>query len=210
MFSTRLYRITDPTKCALIIIDAQNDMYNDDGWFAKMGVDISHIKRTIPNIKKLIATARKLKIPIIYTRHLFRDERDGGLIVKFRPYLKEGGYRRGTWGGEIFEEFKPEEDDWIVDKSRYSAFYNTNLEVILRGLGVDTLIVTGQCTNMCVESTIRDACYRDYKAIAVSDACGTHTHLDLHDSSLKAIRWGFGDVATTDEIIKELESTKKG
>lgn len=202
----RLWPNPDPKKTALLVIDMQNDFLSDEGWYARKGIDISHMQKIIPHLKKLIAVMRRLNVPIIYTRHMFRDVKDGGILVSVRPILKDGGLRCGTWGVEIIDELKPRPEDWIVQKSRLSAFFSTNLDLILRGLKVDTVILTGILTNQCVESTSREASFRDYKVIVISDCVGT-IHLDLHEPSLKATRVGWGDVTTSDEIIKDLESS---
>lgn len=94
--------------------------------------------------------------------------------------------------------------DYILDKMRYSSFYNTSLEVILRGLDVDTLVVCGVTTEICVESTIRDAYFRDYKIFVPEDAVAA-MDVDRHRGTLKTIQYGFGTVTSSDAIINALE-----
>ena len=97
------------------------------------GIDISHMRRVIEPTRQLIEAARGQDVPLIWTRHGSRDERDAGTFFQLRPFLREGGLRQGTWGYELYDALPPAADDWIVEKIRLSAFFNTNLEVILRG-----------------------------------------------------------------------------
>ena len=222
----QLYPNPMPENCALIIVDAQNDFLKDEGWYHKEGgVDISHMQRTVEPIKKMVGFCREMNIPIIASKHVFKDANiDGGILCKVRPLLRKGGLRAGTWGGEIIEdlELNPAKD-WIIPKSRLSVFYNSPLELTLRGLGKTTLIVTCVLTNQCVESTIRDAQFRDFEVIELSDCVGTlggpmrHPVTkeltvvdpkDLHEASLRAVVFGLGDVVTSDELIEELSKTK--
>lgn len=217
-----LYPNPRPENCALIAIDLQNDFLKDEGWYSKEGeIDINHMKRTIEPVKKIIAFCRHMGIPIVACKHVFKDANiDGGIICKVRPLLQRGGLREGTWGGEIADEIELSlNKDWIFTKSRLSAFYNTPLELILRGLQKKTLILTGVCTNQCVESTIRDAQFRDFEVIELSDCVGTYGGYihhpitrkrvlvepqELQEASLRAVVFGFGDVVTSDELIQKL------
>ena len=101
--------------------------------------------------------------------------------------MREGGLRQNTWGYEILADLNPDNDeDWFVEKTRLSAFYNTSLEVILRGLGTETLIITGVLTNQCVGATTKDAIFRDFKPIVIEDCTGT-TMPHLHDPIIECI-----------------------
>lgn len=198
-----------PGRTALIGIDLQNDVLSEDGWYAQSGVDIAHMRRVIQPTVQLIEEARSKHIPIIWTRHGFRDARDGGVLFRLRPFLKDGGFRVGTWGWQVYEAFKVEEQDWFVDKNRLSAFYNTNLEVILRGLGAETIIFTGVLTNQCVAATSKDASFRDYKSIVVEECTGT-TLPELHEPTLKMVKVGWGEVKTLKEMLGEIKNLPAG
>jgi len=222
----QLYPNPKPENCAMLIIDAQNDFLNDEGWFKKGGdVDISHMQRIIEPTIKMIKFCRKMNIPIIASKHVFKDPHlDGGILCKVRPLLQRGGLRWGSWGAEIIEELEIDpKKDWVIEKSRLSFFYNTSLELVLRGLGKSTLIMTGVLTNQCVESTIRDAQFRDFEVIELSDCVGTfggymrhpitkELHAvnpqDLHEASLRAVVFGLGDVVTSEELIDALTNNK--
>jgi nicotinamidase-related amidase len=129
------------------------------------------------------------------------DYKDAGLLGEVYPALKESGAMVvGTRDWEIADELKPTPEDVILDKQRYSSFYNTNLEVLLRGLGVTLLVVTGVTTNICVESTIRDAFFRDFKVTVIEDCVGAVDEL-MQQGPLHSVRYGFGDVMMSDEFI---------
>ena len=116
---------------------------------------------------------------------------------------REGGLRTGTWGFEILAELDAREEDWTVEKTRLSAFFQTNLEQILRALGAETVLITGVLTNQCVGATCKDALFRDFKPIVVEECVGTATP-HLHDPAIEMIRVGWGQVNTLEQTLGEL------
>lgn len=162
----------DPTKTALLVVDMQNAFLDHRGSHGKLGLNTTLLEKTIGPVKALVDACHEVKITGIFTRGMWRsDYKDGGRLLDIFPGLREvSSMVAGTWDVEVDERIGVEPDDFIVDKPRCSAFYNTNLEVILRGLKVDTLIVCGVTTEMCVESTIRDAFFRDFQIIVPQDA----------------------------------------
>lgn len=194
-----------PGHTALVVIDPQNDFLHDEGWYAASGVDVGHMQRTIEPIRRLVAAAHTRKVPVIWTRHGFRDGRDAGVFYQLRPFLHEGGLRQGSWGYEVLDGLGAQEDDWYVEKTRLSAFYNTNLEGILRSLGADTVLFCGVLTNQCVAATSKYANFRDFRPIVVEEAVGT-TLPHLHDPALEMIRVGWGEVRGLESVLPELEA----
>ncbi len=192
-----------PGRTALILIDPQNDFLHPDGWYAQSDVDISHMRRVIEPAKMLLDAARAQDVPIIWTRHGFRNEHDAGAFFKLRPFLRKGGLRQGTWGYEIYQPLGAREDDWYVEKNRLSAFFNTNLELILRGLNVETLLITGVLTNQCVSATSKDASYRDFQPIMVEECIGT-TLPHLHRPAMEMMKVGWAEVTTLDDTLEQL------
>jgi nicotinamidase-related amidase len=190
----------------VVAIDLQNDFLHPDGWYAKSGVDISHMQRVIEPTRVLVQHARDAGVPIIWTRHGFRQETAGAFFA-LRPFLREGGLRQDTWGYEILEDFDVEESDFLSHKSRLSAFFNTDLELILRGLGADTVLFTGVLTNQCVAATSKDANFRDFRPIVVADCTGT-TMPHLHEAALEMMRVGWAQVAQLDDTIDELRGLR--
>lgn len=198
-----------PGRTALLLIDYQNDFLHEDGWYARSGIDISHMRRVLEPTQRLIDAARKEEVPVIWTRHGSRDERDAGPFMQLRPFLRQGGLRQGTWGYDIYDGLKVGDDDWGVEKTRLSAFFNTNLEVILRGLGIETILLAGVLTNQCIAATSKDAMFRDFKPIVVEECTGT-TLPHLHEPALEMIRVGWGEVRGLDETVAELEMLRAG
>lgn len=198
-----------PGRTTLLVIDPQNDFLHEDGWYARSGVDISHMRRIVEPTCELVGAARAASVPVVWTRHGFRNEADAGTFVQLRPFLKEGGLRQGTWGYGIHDAFPVEEDDWLVEKNRLSAFYNTNLELILRGLGTETLLVAGVLTNQCVAATSKDATFRDFKPIVVEECTGT-TLPHLHGPALEMVTVGWGEVRALRDVVAELRALRQG
>src|SRR5581483_6316679 len=136
-----------PGHTALVLIDDQRDFLHPDGWYAKSGIDISHMRRVIEPTQRLVAASRAARVPVIWTRHGTRGVDDGGPFMQLRPFLRDGGLRRGTWGYDIHDDLDVRPEDWIVEKIRLSAFFNTDLEVVLRGLRAETVLIGGVLTN---------------------------------------------------------------
>lgn len=194
----------DKARTALLVIDMQND-------FVKEGaiLEVPKIRRQIPKIKRLIETCRRLGIPVIYSRQVYRvDLKVKPLVLEMLPLLEKEGLRDGTEGAEVCDELEPEAGDIIVRKMGFSAFYNTELESILRNINgrrqVDTVIICGTVTNICCESTARDAFERDYKVVFGSDITSAWTN-EFQTLTLKNIEYAFGRVMTGDKIIDALK-----
>ena len=194
-----------PGRTVHVVIDNQNDFLHEDGWYATHDMDISHMRRVIEPIKQLNEECRRRGVPIVWTRHGTRGIADGGPFMAKRVLLCEGGLRKDTWGYEIFEDLAPKPEDWYVEKTRLSAFFQTNLEQILRALGADTVILTGVLTNQCVGATCKDALFRDFKPVVVEECVGTATPY-LHEPAIEMIRVGWGQVNTLEETLDELRA----
>ena len=147
--------------------------------------------------------ARDRRVPVVWTRHGYRTMRDAGPFIEHRPFLKDGGLRQGTWGYEILAEFEPRPDDWVIDKMRLSAFFQSNLELVLRALDAETVLFAGVLTNQCVAATSKDASFRDFKPIVVAEATGT-TMPHLHEPALEMMRVGWAEVRGIREAEQEL------
>lgn len=185
---------------ALLVVDMQNTFCSLEGHRRTIGYGPVE-GELVDRIRLLVDAARAAGVPVVYTRYaLSADYSDGGLLLDRFPSLKaEGALVRDTWGTEIVSGLAPEPDDHIVDKTRHSAFFGTELESILHGLGVDTLIVCGVTTNVCVESTVRDAFARDFHVLVPADGTAAPT-AELHEIGLRNIAFAFGDVTTVAEL----------
>ncbi len=189
-----------PKSACLLIIDMQNDFLTPGS-----EVYIPEGKAIIPNIKRLLTLFRKKRLPVIYTTHLHKDPKvDGGMTAEWWPELKAGRVlKAGSEGIEIHPELKPK-GETVIQKHRYSAFYNTNLEIILRGLKVSDLIITGVMTNICCESTARDAFFRDFRVFFLMDATAS-PYEELHLATLKNLAYAFAYITTSEDIIHQIK-----
>jgi nicotinamidase-related amidase len=189
------------TSSCLLVVDMQNYFLDSAGpAFLPLGL------AALPNVSKLIKSFRKTKLPVIYTAHVHRSkELDAGIM----GWWWDGMILEGTWEAEIHPDLAPLPEEKIVYKHRYSAFYNTDLETVLRCLKVTDLVIAGVMTNLCCESTARDAFFRDYRVFFPMDATGT-VNEELHLATLKNLAYGFAFVTTTDEIMRGLLRERKG
>jgi ureidoacrylate peracid hydrolase len=194
-----------PGRTVHVVIDDQNDFLHANGWYGQQGVHIAHMQRVIEPTKALNEECRRRGVPIVWTRHGTRGLEDGGPFMVIREVLREGGLRQGTWGYEILDELDPRPEDWYVEKNRLSAFFQTNLELILRALRAQTVLLTGVLTNQCVGATCKDALFRDFKPIVVEDCVGT-TLPHLHDPAIEMIRVGWGQVNTLEQTLAQLRA----
>ena len=217
----------DIAKSAVIVVDMQNDFGAKGGLLDLAGIDISGIRKAIDPTATFLASARQAGIKIVYLKMGFHpDLSDLGsegspnrvLHLRFgvgksihAPDGRESRILiRDTWNTDIVPELKPQADDLVVYKHRFSGFYQTDLDAILKQLGVKYLIITGCTTSICVESTIRDAFFRDYSCVLLKDC--THEPMGYgltrsnYEATLFLIQGGFGWVSASDELIKALQA----
>ncbi|NLI15303.1 MAG: cysteine hydrolase [candidate division Zixibacteria bacterium] len=187
--------ILNREKAALMVVDMQNFFLDPNSpTFTCGGLAI------LPNIKKMIAAFRNAGRPVIYTKHVHHPNRiDAGIM----GWWWEGMCIEGSPESEVHSEIAPVAGEKVVLKHRYSAFYNTDLETILRCLKIEDLVITGIMTNMCCESTARDAYYRDYRVFFPADGTGSINE-EMHLASLLNLAFGFADITTADGILSQL------
>ncbi|HJY64083.1 MAG TPA: isochorismatase family cysteine hydrolase [Ignavibacteria bacterium] len=181
------------SKSALLVIDMQNFFLDPKSpAFTCGGLAV------LLNVKKLINAFREKKLPVIYTRHVHHP---GGIDAGIMKWWWDGMCIEGTTESEIHPDIAPMPDEKIIDKHRYSAFYNTDLETILRCLKIEDIVISGVMTNMCCESTARDAYYRDYRVFFPADATGTINEV-MHFASLLNLGYGFAKITSTNVILQ--------
>ncbi len=180
----------------LLVVDMQRFFLDADSpTFTCGGLAI------LPTVKRLIKAFRRADRPVIFTRHVHHpDDLDSGIM----GWWWEGKCLEGSPESEIHSELAPLPNEKVVFKHRYSAFYNTDLETVLRCLKVEDLVIAGVMTNMCCESTARDAYYRDYRVFIPADGTGTISE-EMHLASLLNLAYGFALVTTSDEIVSRME-----
>lgn len=183
-------------KSALLVIDMQRFFLDQASpTFTCGGLAV------LPTLKRLITAFRKADRPVIYTRHVHHPDRlDAGIM----GWWWEGMCLEGSPESEVQEDITPLSNEKVILKHRYSTFYNTDLETVLRCLKIEDLVISGIMTNMCCESTARDAYYRDYRVFFLADGTGTINE-EMHLASLLNLAFGFAYVTTAREVIGELE-----
>jgi len=182
-------------KSALLVIDMQ-DFFLDPAspTFTCGGLAI------LPTVKQLIHAFREANRPVIYTCHVHHPDRiDAGIM----GWWWEGMCVEGTVESKVHDDVTPLPNEKVIFKHRYSAFYNTDLETVLRCLKVEDLVISGIMTNLCCESTARDAYYRDYRVFFLADGTGS-VNEEMHLASLLNLAFGFAFVTAADEIVQEL------
>jgi nicotinamidase-related amidase len=203
----------DPDRCALVVVDVQNDFCHPDGSAATGGADLTDVTAMIPRLEALLAAARAGGVPVVFVR----TEHDAGndsfawvnrRLEEPRSTVPQRTTRTGSWGAELFR-VAPEPGEPVVTKHRYSAFAGTSLDLTLRSLGVTSLLVCGVATEVCVESTIRDGLFAEYLVAAVGDCCATYD-ADAHAASLRAIAHHFGIVTTSEHVAAHWRPRRTG
>ena len=191
---------TKPTAPAVVVIDMQNDILK--GKLAPANMKAA-FEQAIGNCSRLLEAARRHDVPVVFTRIAFRP----GYVDAnpHSPARKLGLLLVDTWGTEIVDELKPRRDEIIITKKRSSAFFGSDLEIVLRGLGAKSLILCGGATNRAVESTARDAHAYDYDVLVVGDAASAMAP-EFHEPSLRSMAEFFGRIYSTDEIVEALAS----
>ncbi len=186
----------NPKQAALLVIDMQRFFLDPTSPnFTEGGLAI------LNNVKALIEAFRAIKRPVIYTAHIHHpDKIDAGIM----EWWWEGMCLEGSEEAKIHPDIEPLPNEKIVYKHRYSAFYNTDLETVLRVLKIEDLVICGIMTNMCCESTARDAYYRDYKVFFTADGTGT-VNEEMHLASLLNLAFGFAQVVDTEDLLKRLK-----
>jgi ureidoacrylate peracid hydrolase len=201
----------DIKRTAVLIIDMQNAFCRKGGMFDLGGRDISLIPQTYGPIRRVSTVAREKGIKVVYVVHrLTPDLREVGPLSRYsfrgmvdRPDVRDKLILQGTWGAEIIDELAPRQDEMVIEKRRFSAFVGTELDMMLKTFDIRYLIFTGVATNICVESSLRDASHLQYLPILVSDGVAASPP-SRQESTLANVREVFGWVTTSDNIVSAL------
>lgn len=218
----------DTAKTAVIVVDMENDFGSKGGMFDLAGIDISMIQKAVGPTAKVLTAARTANIKVVYLKMGFHpDLSDLGspdsvnrtrhlqiMHVGRTVQAPDGSASRilirDTWNTDIVPQLKPQAGDVVMYKTRFSGFYQTDLDNVLKKLGIKHLIFTGCTTSVCVDSTIRDAMFRDYQPVLLADCTGEPIGHGLprsnHEASLLTIEVLLGWVSSSDEFIKALRA----
>jgi nicotinamidase-related amidase len=195
-----------PKQTALINVDMQNCFVEGYKISASDGLAV------LGNINRAATACRNGGILVIHTSHVFRpDGSNIGVLGEIDPFVRRGLLYKGSAPAALHKGLIVDPRDILLDKSRFGAFHGTDLELILRMRGINTLIITGIATNICCETTAREAAVRDFRVLFLSDATGTFgigniSAEELQESTCATLGLLFGQVLTTDEMIRKIES----
>jgi gluconolactonase len=193
----------DPSRCVLVIQDMQNDVMVEGGAFAESGApEHAQEQGVVENIKRLADACRQGGIPVIHVHYIVEEGAPG---LKQNAPLFQGvkdtnALVRGSWGAAPAEGLEPQDGDFVVEKMRMSAWEGTRFESLLKGLGRDTVVVTGAWTNMSVEHTARTGADKGYFMVVPEDGCST-MNADWHNASINFALQNVSTVTTYDEVI---------
>jgi ureidoacrylate peracid hydrolase len=206
----------DPSKSAVVVVDMQNAFTSKNGMLDIAGADVSGAPRVVRVIGHVLSAARRGGMPIVYLQMGYKaDLSDSGgpespnwhkelgiRMMNCRPELKGTLVTEGTWDFAIVDELAPQAGDIVIVKTRYSGFARTALDAELKGRGIRYLFFTGIATNVCVESTLRDAFFLDYWPILITDATMAAGPPTMQEATLFNIESYFGWTIPSEEFLK--------
>ncbi len=209
-----------PDQTAVIVVDMQNAFASKGGYLDLYGVDISGAPGVIQQINRVLAASRPAGMQVVFLQMGWDHDlcEAGGpnspnwhkaralRLMRQRPELQGKLMIKGTWDYALVDDLKPQPQDLVVHKPRYSGFYSTNLDVLLRERGIRHLVFTGIATNVCVESTLRDAFFLEYFPLLVMDSAMQSGPPSLHEATVYNVQQFFGWVTSTDEYVNALQS----
>lgn len=181
---------------ALLVVDMQNYFLAESA-----PAYLAAGEMIIPNVVKTIAAFRQGKRPVVFTRHVHHPD---GLDAGIMGWWWNDMIIDGTPDSEIHPDLAPLPNEKVILKHRYSAFYNTDLETILRAQKIEDLVICGVMTNLCCESTTRDAFYRDYRVFFPADGTATVSE-EMHVATLVNLAYGFAVITEVNEIITRID-----
>jgi ureidoacrylate peracid hydrolase len=210
----------DFRQSALVVVDMQNAFASKKGMLDLAGADISGAPGVVQSIRAILDAARPAGIPVVYLQMGYRaDLSDSGgpaspnwhkelgiRMMNCRPELKGKLVTVGSWDFEIVDELKPRPEDLVVVKTRYSGFAHTALDTQLQKRGIRFLFFTGIATNVCVESTLRDAFFLDYWPILITDAAMAAGSTAMHDATVHNVENFFGWTMPAAEFIQSVRA----
>ena len=217
----------DAAQTAVVVVDMQNDFGDPAGMFGRAGIDLTGIRATIAPTLRVLAAARRAGIRVVYLKMAFRSDLSDAGAPDAPNWLKHLPMKAGesvvapdgapsrvlirdTWNTDIVDELTPEPGDVVLYKHRYSGFFETDLDALLKASAIRNLVFTGCTTSVCVESTIKDAMFRDYHCLLLEDctaeAIGAGLPRSNHDATLLVIQLLVGWVSDSTAFLKSVES----
>lgn len=197
----------DLAKTALLVIDMQNVFVSEGYAFcAPKGRDLA--QRLTP----LLARCRERGLPLVYTAHVIRADRSNlGVLGKIHPATSQGALEQDSDSAAFYPALAPQAGDILVEKPRYGAFHGTDLELILRQRGIETVVISGIATNVCCDTTAREATMRDFQVIFLADGtecrdlpdlgCGPVSHEELQRVTVTNLGRGFAQIMSISQFL---------
>lgn len=203
--------VIDPEHTALLVVDMQNDFVEEGA-----PLEFPEGRRILPTLQKVLDAVRAQGMPVIYPAHVHRPGgADMGIHRDLYPPVAAGeALVDGGRGVEIYPEIAPRDGELVIKKHRYNSFYATDLEIVLRGLGVETVVLTGMTTECCVLGTARGALECGLRSVVLADACASCDYPDLgfgpmpaeemHRAALRIMSLTSSRVTDADTFLAEL------
>jgi ureidoacrylate peracid hydrolase len=215
--------IIDLQKTALLIVDMQNDFCTEGGWLHSRGIDISPNRKPIEPLKNLIGLFRRTGVPVVWAnwgvrkdllnihpslRHAHSPRADEPGLAEPVPGTRSEVIKRGSWGAEVVDEINPGDQDIQIVKHRFSAFWDTETDSVLRNLGVKTLLIGGVNMDQCVMTTLEDASFLGYDTVLIEDGTATTSPDYCVQSVLYNVKLLFGFVIRSADVLSAMENTR--
>ena len=211
----------DLDRTALIVVDMQNAFASPGGMLDMAGIDVRPARDVIANASLVCEASRAARVPVVYLTIGYPPDLStaGGLdspnpqkelalcLMRERPDLRGKLLTFGTWDFAVVDELKPAAGDVVIVKSRYSGFHGTDLDSVLRGRGVRNLLMVGIASNVCVESTLRDAYFLEYWPVMVGDATMAAGPPEIQAATLYNVKTFFGWVANSEDVATALRGS---
>jgi nicotinamidase-related amidase len=198
-------RTIEPASTALLLVDVQNAVYNDKQAAIRPEFDAVARETVLPNLVKLVTASRAAGIEVIYTviENFTKDGRDRSLDYK----LSNISIAKGSWEAKVVDAVAPAEDELVIPKTSSSLFNSTNIDYLLRNIGIEELVVTGFLTDQCIDHTVKDAADRGYYPTLIRDACMANTR-ERHEAALTCFA-GYCRMLTTAQFLEMLAGTRR-
>jgi nicotinamidase-related amidase len=198
-------RPIEPRRTALLLVDVQNWVVNDRQAAIRPEFDAAVRATVLPNMIKLVEACRRVGVEVLFTvmENLTRDGRDRSLDYKLSGISIE----KGSWDAKVLDLVAPAEDEIVLPKTSSSVFNSTNIDYLLRNLGVEELAVVGFLTDQCIDHTVKDAADRGYYVTCIRDACMANTHA-RHEAALACFA-GYCRMTTTEDFLKLLAPARQ-
>jgi ureidoacrylate peracid hydrolase len=216
--------MVDATKSALLIVDMQNDFCTEGGWLHSRGIDISPNRQPIMPLQGLIGAFRTNGIPVIWVnwgvrkdllnispslRHAHNPKGNEPGIAQPVPGTRSEVIKFGSWGARVVDEIDPGERDVQITKHRFSAFWDTETDAVLRNLGVKTLFIGGVNMDQCVMTTLEDASFLGYDTILIEDGTATTSPTYCVQAVLYNVKLLFGFVTRSEALLAALAASPR-